>query len=127
MTWRSLVNGAVTKTFTSPRQIFGEIVAEDHNVYVPTSLFDEFGGSSDMGVTAVSLTTGTEQWNATTDYPVRAGMAVGDSVLWVTPATWAASASPASWSPSTRPTARCFAGTRSPTPPSRHPSSPTDA
>ena len=83
VTWRSLVNGAVTKTFTSPRQIFGEIVADDHNVYVPTSLFDEFGGSSDMGVTAVSLTTGTEQWNATTDYPVRAGMAVGDSVLWV--------------------------------------------
>lgn len=83
VTWRSLVNGGVTKTFTSPRAIFGQLVADDHNVYVPTSLFEEGGGSSDMGVTAVSLTTGAEQWDVTTDSPIRAGMAVGGDVLWV--------------------------------------------
>ncbi len=81
--WRSAANGAVLRSYESPVPIFGTPLADDRRLYLPTARFDEFGGWSGTGVTAVGLADAGRKWSVDTGYPIRAGTAVGADVLWV--------------------------------------------
>ncbi len=81
--WRSASNGAVLRSYESPVPIFGTPIADNRRLYLPTSQFDEWGGWSGTGVTAVGLADARRKWSVDTGYPIRAGTALGADVLWV--------------------------------------------
>jgi len=80
---RDPATGAVVWSYTTPVNVFGQMVADETQAYLSTAEFDELGGWSGAGATAVRLADGTAAWSAETDYPVRAGMAVQHGILWV--------------------------------------------
>jgi outer membrane protein assembly factor BamB len=81
--FRSPDTGAVIRSWTSPRTLYGPLASDAARLYVSTAEFDDLGFVYDAGVTAVRISDATQRWHVDTRDPIRSGLAIGGGIVWV--------------------------------------------